>query len=316
MPCFISKYMDSLERKLKQFLNLYWLRPENGLLTTFKSLAIDDHKFKKNSLDISCGDGLFLFLHLGGEISDDFDYFLSTKASSFDHSNFVDIYDSFDDKYSVPIIKKPLTTVNYGLDWKQNLLDKSSKLDLYENLLLHDTNQTPLLLPENSFETIYSNSIYWINRPENLLDDIHRLLRPGGRAILEVMTPSHMETLNKITPLFSSNALSILDRKRRETTQGLRNYHTWRKIFTNKKYKIIEEKSVYPHHAIIDFWNIGLRPISHLLIQMSDNLSKNERSKIKEEWVGIFFELFKQFLYINPTYTLENSPYISFVLEK
>lgn len=212
--------------------------------------------------------------------------------------------------------KKPITTIDYGLDWKQNLLDKSSKLNLYKNLVLHDTNITPLPLPENSFDTIYSNSIYWIKQPENLLVDISRLLKPNGRAILEVMTPSHMETLEKLSPLLSSNGISILDRKRRETTPGLRKYQAWHKMILEKGFKIIEEKSIYPHHSMIDIWNIGLRPISHLLIQMSDNLTKNERLKIKEEWVDIFFELFKIFLYVNPTYTLENSPYISFVLEK
>ncbi len=308
--------MNSSESKLKQFLNLFWLRPENGLFTTFKSLAIEKHPIKKTSLDISCGDGLFMFLHLGGKISKKFDYFTSTKATDFSHSKFIDIYDCFDTNYSVPIIKKPTQTIDYGLDWKQNLLDKSSKLDLYENLVLHDTNITPFPLSENSFDTIYSNSLYWIKQPENALSEIFRLLKPGGRVILEVATPFLMQTLNKLSPILSPKAISILDRKRRETVMGLRNYTQWRKTFLENKFKIIEEQSVHPHHSIIDFWNIGLRPISHLLIQMSENLTGNERSKIKQEWVDIFFELFKQFLYLNSEFSLERSPYLSFILEK
>lgn len=308
--------MNSIEFKLKQFLNLYWLRPENGLLTTFKSLAIEESSIQKSSLDISCGDGLFMFLHLQGQFSDEFDYFTSTNAADFKHSSFVDIYDSFNSNYTVPIKKNPITTIDCGLDWKQNLLDKSSKLNLYDKLVLHDINFTPMPFSDESFDSIYSNSIYWINKPENLLDDISRLMKPKGRLILEVMTPSHLTTLDKLSSLLSPTAISILDRKRRETTTGLKKYETWRQMFLQKGFKIIEEKSVYPHHTIIDFWNIGLRPISHLLIQMSDNLSLIERSKIKKEWVDIFFELFKQFLYIDPDYSVENSPYLSFVLEK
>lgn len=308
--------MNHSESKLKQFLNLFWLRPENGLLTTFKSLAIEKYPITKTSLDISCGDGLFMFLHLGGKISENFDYFSSTKATDFNHSSFVDIYDYFDPNYSVPIIKKPSQTIDYGLDWKQNLLNKSFKLNLYENLILHDTNIVPFPLPENSFDTIYSNSLYWIKQPENLLSEIFRLLKPGGRAILEVITPYHLQTLNNLSSILSSKAISILDRKRNETILGSRNYNEWRKAFLAKKFQIIEEQSVYPHHSMIDFWNIGLRPISHLLIQMSENLSQNERSKIKSEWVEIFFELFKNFLYLNSEFSLEKSPYISFILEK
>jgi SAM-dependent methyltransferase len=308
--------MNSAETKLKQFLNLFWLRPENGLFTTFKSLAIENHSIKNTSLDISCGDGLFMFLHLGGKISENFDYFSSTKAIDFSHSEFIDIYDCFDTSYSVPIIKKPNQTIDYGLDWKQNLLDKSSKLNLYENLILQDTNITPFPLSQNSFDTIYSNSLYWVKQPENVLTETFRLLKPGGRIILEVATPFLLQTLNKLESILSPNAISILDRKRRETVMGLRNYSQWKKIFVEKKFKIIEEQSVHPHHSIIDFWNIGLRPISHLLIQMSENLTGNERSKIKKEWVDIFFELFKKFLYLNSGFSLEKSPYLSFILEK
>ena len=83
---------NSLEDKLRSFLQLYWIRPENGLLTTFKSKIIEGYPFLSPSLDISCGDGLFMFLHLGGSFGFDFDYFKDTKAKDFSHESFVDIY--------------------------------------------------------------------------------------------------------------------------------------------------------------------------------------------------------------------------------
>ena len=46
---------DTLEEKLRNFLNLHWRRPENGLLTTFKSKAFADIPFEWPSLDTSCG---------------------------------------------------------------------------------------------------------------------------------------------------------------------------------------------------------------------------------------------------------------------
>jgi hypothetical protein len=66
----------------------------------------------------------------------------------------------------------------------------------------------------------------------------------------------------------------------------------------------------------MDIWNIGMRPISHLLIQMSEAMSSEERIKIKKEWVDIFFELFKPLLNLSTQYPLEESPYLLFVLKK
>ena len=183
--------MDTIEEKLKKFLNLYWLRPENGLLLTFKSQAISSYDFQEPSMDLSCGDGLFMFLHLGGVLDDEVDYFLSTKAKDFGHSKeFIDIYDSYSEDYDVKIEKYSDTKVDYGLDLKQHLLNKASKLDLYSNLINHDNNN-PLPFDDNSFNFIHSNSVYWVPDPEKLLSEILRILKPGGKAVLELMTPYH-----------------------------------------------------------------------------------------------------------------------------
>lgn len=306
---------DNFENKLKQYLNLYWLRPENGLLTAFKSKAFADVPLRSPSLDLSCGDGLFMFLHLGGEFSSDFDYFQSTKANDFSHNSFIDIYDSYDKNYSVTITKKPKQKIDFGTDWKQSLINKASVLNLYENLIQHDNN-LPLPFDNNYFQTIHSNSIYWVNNVASLLSEIHRILHPTGFAILEVMTPYHLETLSKLEKYLSLDAIELLDRKRRESMPGLRNYGEWKEIISNNGFDIHDVRSVYPDKLILDFWNIGLRPISHLLIQMSNSLTKQQRAKIKKEWVDIFHRLFKPLLNLNNTYQLENDPYLCFILKK
>ena len=101
---------DLLELKLESFLNLYWLRPENGLITTFKSLAFENFKFQSPSLDLSCGDGMFMAIHLGALFDFDFDYFKSTKANEFDHSNVIDIYDAYDENYEINLKMKKIRT--------------------------------------------------------------------------------------------------------------------------------------------------------------------------------------------------------------
>jgi len=83
-----------------------------------------------------------------------------------------------------------------------------------------------------------------------------------------------------------------------------------------RRTKIDQVSDVFKNKILIDFWNIGSRPISHLLIQMSDSLNPEDRRRIKKEWVGIFFEIFKLLVSLEQTYTLEKSPYLTFVLSK
>ena len=78
----------NLEEKLFNYLSLFWLRPENGLLTTFKSRVFEDLELAQPSIDISCADGLFMFLHLGGE----FEFYEEVVSiSDGEVSNFDDI---------------------------------------------------------------------------------------------------------------------------------------------------------------------------------------------------------------------------------
>ena len=259
---------------------------------------------------------MFMAIHLGGLFDSDFDYFKSTKANEFNHSNVIDIYDKYDENYEINFKKRPSIQIDYGTDWKQSLLDKAAKLDLYKKLILHDNNKTPLPFPDNYFKTIYSNSIYWIKEPRKLLEDIYRITSPGGLVSLEVLTPSRYELLDKLEEFLSPSAIDILDRNRRQTTQGMKTYSEWKEMMETAGFTIKNVSSVYPHKLIVDFWNIGLRPISHLLIQMSDNISIEKRMQIKQEWVSIFLELFKPLLQLNQSYSVENAPYLSFTLEK
>lgn len=308
--------MTKDEKKLKQFLDLYWLRPETGLLQVFKNKAFDSLKFESPSLDISCGDGLFMFIHLGGEIDESFDTFISTKAKDFKHGPEIDIYDSFDENYKVPIIKPAEITLDYGTDWKQNLLDRAKELNLFKNLIHHDNNNLPLPFEDNYFKTIYSNSIYWTNNLDELLTDVKRILHPEGTAVLEVMTPYWLETLDEMKKFLSPEAIAILDRNRRETMSGSRNCKDWEKLITDQGFKVVKATNVYPNKLLTDIWNIGTRPISHLLIRMTEALSAEERLSIKKEWVDIIFKLTKPLLSLPETYSMERAPYVSFELKK
>ena len=309
---------DNLEEKFKNYLRLFWLRPENALLATFMSRALDDFEFKSPSLDLACGDGLFIFYHLGGRLSDDYDFFTHTKSEQFTHQTYTDIFDYITDDFKLNITAKPEIQIDYGTDWKQALLDKASKLGLYKNLVLHDNNNTPLPFQDNFFMSIFSDAVYWTkkDRVDAILGELHRVLHPEGKAALELLTPSHLEFLDQISEILDPQAVEILDRKRRFTMHGRHNYEEFRELIEQNGFKIEEVKNTYPNRILLDIWNIGLRPIQHLLIQMVDSLPLAKRQKIKNEWVDIFYQLVKPLLALPETYSIENQPYPTFILRK
>ena len=309
---------ENIEEKFRNYLELFWLRPENAMLCTFMSKAIEDFKFNSPSLDLACCDGLFTFYHLGGKLSDDYDFFSQTKSDKFTHQTYTDIYDSYVDNFKLTLEKETDTKIDYGTDWKQALLDKSNELNLYKNLILHDNNDTPLPFNDNYFKSIFSDAVYWTKREkvDPLLAELHRVLHPDGKMALQLLTPTHLELLDQLTEILSPKAIEILDRKRRFTMHGRHTYHEYKEMFEKNGFEILEVKNTFPDKLILDIWNIGMRPIQHLLIQMVDSLSPDKRKKIKHEWVDIFFELGKPLLKLGETYSIENQPYPTFILGK
>jgi len=309
---------DNLEEKFKNFLKLFWLRPENAILCTFMSKAIDDFEFKSPSLDLACGDGLFTFYHLGGRLSDDYDFFTHTKSEKFTHQTYTDIFDSITDDFKLNITSKPEIQIDYGTDWKQALLDKSKALGLYKNLVLHDNNNTPLPFQDNFFMSIFSDAVYWTkkDRVDAILGELHRVLHPEGKAALELLTPSHLEFLDQISEILGPQAVEILDRKRRFTMHGRHSYQEYVELIKKNGFKILDVKNTYPNKLLLDIWNVGLRPIQHLLIQMVNSIPSDKRKRIKDEWVDIFFELGKPLLKLSENYNIEDQPYPTFILGK
>lgn len=307
---------STIEEDFRQWLNLYWLRPENALLVTWKSQVFRDIPFPGPSLEISCGDGMFMFVHAGGRFSPGFDYFQSTRAREFSHGSEVDIYDAYKEGYHVEIERKPDFLFDCGTDWKQALLDKAGALNLYRKLVLHDNNITPLPFGDEQFQSIYSNSLEWTPNTLDLLREVRRILKPGGHAAIAATTGSLYATLHDLKPLLSEKAVSILDRGRIANAAAARPISEWKQLVAQAGLKLKELRVIWPSRLIIDIWNIGLRPISHLLIQMADQLPLEERLRIKKEWVDTFFELGRPLLDQKVTYDENEAPYVLLVLSK
>ena len=75
--------MSERKELFKKFIKFFWLRPENALLLSIRSEKYSStfNLLGEMNMDISCGDGVFTFLTMGGELSDESDMFRSVNIS-------------------------------------------------------------------------------------------------------------------------------------------------------------------------------------------------------------------------------------------
>lgn len=305
----------SIDQKFRTLLQLNWLRPERAIMKLFKTVSLEGVVFRSPSLDLSCGDGSLMFVHFGGEFEFEFDDFLNTRAREFKHGKFVDIFDCEND-IKAPIKRKPNFIVDYGTDWKDALLSKAHHLGAHKKMICHDNNVMPLPFETDFFQTVFSNAIYWVDDVEAVLKDIHRILKPGGEVILQLMTPHFLGTLDRLESVLSPAAIDILDRNRRATMPNAKTHEEWFRLVENSGFSLNRSETMFPTETLIDIWNVGMRPISHLLIQMTEELSPKRRLEIKSEWVDIFYELLFPLVTGSNTCPIERSPYLLVVAQK
>lgn len=311
--------MKTREDYLKEFLNFFWLRPENALM-----LAIRAEKYAsellagpkdKKIIDISCGDGVFSFVTAGGELSEDTDMFQAIDNSRKRVGNF-DAFDFFEETYKINRKRTPEIQVTTGTDWKDSLLKKAGKLGFYENLIQHDNNQ-PLPIATESYDLAYSNSAYWVENFEAHLKDISRITRPGGRIVLEMKIDNikQFNSMNYAQHLLGTDACELLDAGRLETWKGLRSYAEVKRILSDiPDTHLIKAEPIYGG-LLAQMWDIGLRPLFNPLTKMASTCPEHIRQEAKKEWNETLFQLSSQYIR-NYSCNAEEAIEWIFVLEK
>ena len=280
----------------RKFLNFYWLRPENALL-----LAIRAEKYRNTSkfmgesnIDVSCGDGVFSFITMGGELSSDSDMFRGINVNRERHGNY-DAFDYYNDSYFVNVIKKPEFNYSLGTDWKPNLIKKAGLLSYYDELMVHDNNNS-LSIKSDSVDYIYSNSFYWVENYKKHLNDLVRLLKAGGHLVLEVKTSSIKKYISKeYSPLMGDKFHSIIDAGRMSSWKGLISMDEYDKLFSDLDVEIISKEPVYGG-PIMKIWDVGLRPLFKPLSKMANNLDEISRQEIKLDWCETIYDLFNKYI--------------------
>lgn len=280
--------------KRRRFIDAYWLRPENAFWMVLRSDALATVPWRSPAVDLSCGDGVFSFLHAGGRFAPHFDVFGTVGSLDRVADEAADMFDHVDDDYDPPVAARPAYSIDVGTDCKPSLLAKATALNFYDELILHDHNE-PLPLPDGRFQTVYCNAAYWVERIDDFLHDVRRITAPGGTIILHVkLADIQRFTLADHRAQLGDRWLALIDRGRLATWPSLCDRSTWERRFDAAGLEVLDaEPFVTGTHAHI--WDIGLRPIAPLLIKAMNAIHPHLRREIKRDWVDLFCDLLEPF---------------------
>jgi SAM-dependent methyltransferase len=273
---------------LEQLLNVFWLRPETALWREIDIRTMSAFEMRSPSLDLGCGDGTFSFIRAGGEFDRSFDAFRSVSQLDQFFKN-VDVYDSFDENLSSAVAKPAKYQIDVGFDHKTNLLKKAGQLGLYRALKQGDANQA-LPFPDATFNSVFSNIVYWLDSPQFVISEIARVLKPGGTACLMLpnITFPQFSFYNQLYVKGGDarwQFLEMLDRGRfADNIRQAKSQDEWQSIFEKAGLRV-ERHHSHLSKLVIQTWDIGLRPLFPVLLEMSNELSAEKHDSIKLKWI-------------------------------
>ncbi|MBY2918847.1 class I SAM-dependent methyltransferase [Rhizobium leguminosarum] len=271
-----------------QLLNVFWLRPETALWRHLDIEAMRDFKFFGRSLDFGCGDGLFSFIRAGGEFDPLFDAFQKTANLDRFYQK-VDVFDAYDDSYAPLVEKRPDYQISVGFDHKPNLLKKAAGLGLYAETVVGDGNEA-LAFKDESFDTIFSNIVYWLNDPATAIAELCRILQPGGQICLMLpnATLPEYSFFNRLFVQTKDPAWSWLDELDRgrlsDNIKQAASDEQWREIFGSAGLTVHSHSQHLSKH-IIQAWDIGFRPMFPAFLKAVEAIPADKLADVKVEWV-------------------------------
>jgi len=257
------------------------------------------------SLDLGCGDGTFSFIRAGGEFDRSFDAFRSVAQLDQFFQN-VDVFDSYDEGVVSAATKPPRYQIDMGFDHKNNLLKKAGQLGLYGALKQGDGNQS-LPFPDASFNSVFSNIIYWLDSPQFVISEISRILKPGGGRACLMLPNSTFPKFSFYNQLYVNGGddrwkfLEMLDRGRfADNIRQAKSLDEWEAMFEQAGMKI-ERHHSHLSKLTIQVWDIGLRPLFPVLLEMSKELTPEKLISIKAKWIQIMKTFIEPLLELDKT---------------
>jgi len=275
--------MTDLAELFEAHLNASWLRPENVVWDTVASYWVRQQGFRRPTLDLGAGNGLFSFLTAGGRFDVDFDWFVQVEVDASLPSG--DLYNARPCVLAPPVIRVPADRIDVALDHKPNLLEQASLLNLYDQTVVHDANE-PLPFNDGEFMTVFSNILHWLEKPLTTLRECRRILGQGGQAILCLPDARFSQYCESYQwRALGSEWLRLLNGGRDACIRWTATRETLEQWAGEAGFHVVHHRP-YLHERTLHVWDLGLRPLSRPLIKLVNGLESEARASLKREWMA------------------------------
>lgn len=298
---------------LDAHLNVHWLRPESALWDAVASRVIASQPMIAPALDLGAGNGLFSFITAQGRFSTDYDWYRNVDTRGFWENR--DIYDSWNGGPGPDaIVQRPAYMINCAFDHKRNLLAQAAALGFYRSTVAGDANRR-LPFGDETFQTVFSNILYWLDEPDHAFREVARVLRPGGRALLCLQDSRFKEYCTSYQWRAEGSELwRLLNRGRDESNRWVVSGDELVERAARAGLRLAERHS-YLSPLTLRVWDIGLRPLSAVLIGTIQRLTEKDRREVKAEWIATARPFLEE-LYALDGRSQEEGGYHFAVLEK
>lgn len=266
--------------RIDDFLNMTWLRPENVVWDSVASSLIGKELLNGNRiLDIGIGNGYFSFMTLGGKFKKEYDWYYNVNTNGFLKNE--DIYNIVKLNNIKDFIDRPAAKrISLAVDHKHELLKQVEQLNFTDFTLLQDANKP---IEFTNIDTVYSNILYWLNHPIDVLKNIDKNLSSGSKLILVFPNENFYKYAQSYSQ--SSKIWKLLNRGRGDSIMWRMNIDVFEKEIIKATSFKIQNFQTYLSELNLKTWDIGFRPFSSPLIKMANLLQPEVRNQIKEEWV-------------------------------
>lgn len=302
-----------INKKIINYFNLYWLRPEN-VPWDLHVCKIFQENFKINklsrSLEIGSGHGYNTLLNLNGELNKQFDFFFNSKPNFFFKNN--DIYDfKIFYKNKENLVTKPAENrFELVLDLKKNLINNSKLLNISKKYKVFDCNND--MSKFGRFDFIYTSIIYWLNNPYKSIINIKKLLNPNGYFLFTIPNQNFLKYCKSYS--LKGKLWRLINRGRKKTLKLIVEENLFENWLKKNQLDIVT-KNYFLSKKTLQIWDLGLRPISPFLIKMANSLDFNTRSIIKKEWCNNLMPIVKELSYEEIFYGKKKGGYCMYLVK-
>ncbi len=281
---------------LQRLLVPMWLRPESALWYAHEAYVARKWlgSFESPSLELGCMEGVSTFVMLGGEFGLGFDVYRDVEWSERSHrwgSLADDYYDKPPATADVDITSRPAERFDAGLAWKRSHVEKAARLGIHDKLVEHDPNEPLAMFEDDAFALVWGPNLYWIDRFEQMLGELRRIVRPDGRIVTVLPDRSALDhMLHRFADSTDREWIANLDRGRHANiSRQARTDDEWREFFSGAGLSVSRHEAFLPQ-IVFQVSDIGLRPLFPVLMNVYETLrakSEDDLLRIKQHWLEV-----------------------------